>query len=60
MFTAPYATNYVAPSQSGANDPSTPLSISGITNKYGSAVYYVHEVGTDQVNSTGTVPYCLY
>ena len=56
VFTEPYATNYVAKDESGTNDPSdTPLfPISGITNKYGSTVYYEHETGTDQINSTGT------
>ena len=28
--------------------------ILGITNKYGSSLYYEHEVGTDQVNSVAT------
>jgi hypothetical protein len=27
--------------------------ILGITNKYGASIYYEHETGTDQVNSTG-------
>jgi len=56
VFTEPYATNYVAKGESGTNDPSdTPLfPISGITDKYGSTVYYCHEKGTDQINSTGT------
>ena len=56
VFTEPYATNYVAKGQSETNDPSdTPLfPISGITDKYGATVYYCHEKGTDQINSTGT------
>jgi hypothetical protein len=56
VFTEPYATNYVGKDESGTNDPSdTPLfPISGITNKYGATVYYEHETGTDQINSTGT------
>jgi len=56
VYTAPYATNYVAKDQSETNDPSdTPLfPISGITNTYGATVYYAQDVGTDQINSTGT------
>ena len=56
LFTAPYATDYIPKDQSGTNDPSdTPLfPISGITNTYGSTVYYVQDIGTDQINSTGT------
>ena len=56
VFTEPYATNYVAKGQSGTNDPSdVPLfPISGITDTYGATVYYCHEKGTDQINSTGT------
>ena len=48
VFEKPYATEY--------NTTSTPVfsPISGITNKYGASIYYAHEVGTDQVNSSGT------
>jgi hypothetical protein len=48
VFEKPYATEY--------NTTSTPvfLPISGITNKYGASIYYAHEIGNDQVNSSGT------
>ena len=48
VFTLPYATEY--------NATTTPVfsKISGITNKYGASIYYAHEIGTDQVNSSGT------
>jgi len=48
VFDAPYATDY--------EDTSTPVfpDILGITNKYGASIYYEHEEGTDQVNSSGT------
>mgnify|MGYP000412747554 CR=1 FL=1 len=48
VFNKPYATDYDA--------TATPVfsEISGITNTYGSSIYYAHEVGTDQVNSSGT------
>ena len=48
VFNAPYATDY--------EDTGTPVfpDILGITNKYGASIYYAHEVGTDQVNSSGT------
>ena len=48
VFNKPYATDY--------NNTATPVfpEILGITNKYGASIYYVQEVGTDQVNSTGT------
>jgi|TARA_A100000171_G_scaffold1671_2_gene1750 hypothetical protein len=48
VFNAPYATEY--------NKTSTPVfpKIQGITNKVGASIYYAHEVGTDQVNSSGT------
>ena len=48
VFTLPYATEY--------NATTTPVfsEISGITNKYGASIYYAHEIGTDQVNSSGT------
>ena len=37
-------------------DTLTPVfpDILGITNKYGASIYYEHEQGTDQVNSTAT------
>jgi len=48
VFTKPYATDY--------ETTATPVfaDILGITNKYGASIYYVHETGTDQVNSSGT------
>jgi len=48
VFNAPYATDY--------EETGTPVfpDILGITNKYGASIYYAHEVGTDQVNSSGT------
>jgi len=48
VFDKPYATDYV--------DTGTPVfpTILGITNKYGASIYYAHEVGNDQVNSSGT------
>ena len=48
VFSLPYATDY--------ETTSTPVfsQISGITNKYGATIYYAHEIGTDQVNSSGT------
>ena len=48
VFNLPYATEY--------NATTTPVfsRISGITNTYGASLYYAHETGTDQVNSSGT------
>jgi len=48
VFDVPYATEY--------NDSATPVfpDIQGITNRFGASIYYAHEVGTDQVNSSGT------
>ena len=48
VFDVPYATEY--------NKTSLPVfaDILGITNKYGASTYYAHEVGTDQVNASGT------
>ena len=48
VFDVPYATEY--------NKTSLPVfaDILGITNLYGATTYYAHEVGTDQVNSSGT------
>lgn len=48
VFDLPYATEY--------NKTSLPVfpDILGITNTYGASTYYAHEVGTDQVNSSGT------
>ena len=47
VFSEPYATEYTA--------TATPnIEIQGITNTFGSTIYYEHEVGTDQVNSSGT------
>ena len=47
VFDVPYATQY-----SSTAIPN--FSIQGITAKYGASTYYAHEVGTDQVNSSGT------
>ena len=48
VFTKPYATDY--------ESTTTPVfpDILGITNLYGASIYYAHEVGNDQVNSSGT------
>ena len=48
VFDVPYATEY--------NKTATPVfaDILGLTNTYGASTYYAHEVGTDQVNSSGT------
>ena len=48
VYNVPYATEY--------NSTATPVfaDILGITNTYGASTYYAHEVGTDQVNSSGT------
>ena len=47
VFTEPYATEY--------STTATPnFEIQGITNTFGASTYYEHEVGTDQVNSSGT------
>ena len=47
VFDVPYATEY--------NKTATPnFQIQGITNRFGASTYYAHEVGTDQVNSSGT------
>ena len=48
VFNLPYATDYGA-----TTTPVTTL-INGVTNKYGASTYYAHEIGTDQVNSSGT------
>jgi hypothetical protein len=47
VFNNPYATDY--------DDSATPIfsDILGITNLYGASIYYAHEIGTDQVNSSG-------
>jgi hypothetical protein len=47
VFNNPYATDY--------ETTDTPVfsSILGITNLYGASIYYAHETGTDQVNSSG-------
>jgi hypothetical protein len=47
VFDKPYATDY--------EKTFTPVfpDILGITNLYGASIYYVHEVGNDQVNSSG-------
>ena len=47
LFDLPYATDY--DSTAVPNFP-----IQGITAKYGASIYYAHETGTDQVNSSGT------
>ena len=47
VFELPYATEY--------NIAATPnFPIQGITNLYGASIYYAHETGTDQINSSGT------
>ncbi len=48
VFDVPYATEF-----SSTGSPVFP-DILGITNLYGATTYYAHEVGTDQVNSSGT------
>ena len=48
VFDVPYATEYDSTSLPVFPD------ILGITNTYGATTYYAHEVGTDQVNSSGT------
>ena len=48
VFNKPYATDYESTTSPVFSD------ILGITNKYGASIYYAHEVGIDQVNSTGT------
>ena len=47
VFSLPFATEY--------NKTALPnFPIQGITNTYGASVYYEHEKGVDQVNSSGT------
>jgi len=48
VYNLPYATDY--------EDSNTPVfpEILGITNLHGASIYYAHEIGTDQINSTGT------
>jgi hypothetical protein len=48
VFDVPYATEY--------DKTALPVfpDIQGITNRFGASTYYAHEVGTDQVNSSGT------
>ena len=53
VFNLPYATDY-----NGTATPNFP--IQGITDKYGASVYYAHETGTDQVNSSGTTSIDAY
>jgi hypothetical protein len=53
VFDVPYATQY--------NSTATPnFNIQGITNLYGSSIYYAHETGTDQINSSGTTSINAY
>ena len=54
VFDVPYATEY--------SDSATPVfpDIQGITNRFGASTYYAHEVGTDQVNSSGTTSIDAY
>jgi hypothetical protein len=47
VYELPYATEY-----NKTELPNFP--IQGITAKYGASIYYEHEKGTDQVNSSGT------
>ena len=53
VFDLPYATSYDKTAL-----PNFP--IQGITNKYGASIYYEHEKGTDQVNSSGTTSINAY
>ena len=48
VYNLPYATDY--------DKTATPVfsAISGLTSLYGASIYYAHEIGTDQVNSSGT------
>jgi hypothetical protein len=48
VYNLPYATDY--------DDSIAPVfpEILGITNLHGASIYYAHETGTDQINSTGT------
>ncbi|MGA1049142.1 MAG: hypothetical protein ACO3UU_14125, partial [Minisyncoccia bacterium] len=53
VFDKPFATDY--------NKTATPnFPIQGITNKYGASIFYQHETGTDQVNSSGTTSINAY
>jgi len=53
VFDVPYATQY--------NSTATPnFNIQGITNLYGASIYYQHETGTDQINSSGTTSINAY
>ena len=53
LFDLPYATEY--------NSTSLPnFPIQGITATYGASIYYAHETGTDQVNSSGTTSIDAY
>jgi len=47
VFNNPYATDYESTTAPVFPD------ILGITNLYGASIYYAHEIGTDQVNSSG-------
>jgi hypothetical protein len=47
VFDLPYATQYIR-----TGTPTFP--IQGVTNIYGASTYYAHEIGTDQINSSGT------
>ena len=53
LFNLPYATDY--DSTAVPNFP-----IQGITATYGASIYYAHETGTDQVNSSGTTSIDAY
>ena len=48
VYNLPYATDY--------DKTATPVfsRISGLTSLNGASIYYAHEIGTDQVNSSGT------
>ena len=53
VFDLPYATQY--------STTATPnFMIQGITNLAGASTYYAHEIGTDQVNSSGTTSIDAY
>ena len=53
LYDVPYATEF-----NSTTTPTFPL-IQGVTNLNGGTIYYAHEVGTDQVDTTGaktTIP----
>jgi len=53
VYDLPYATEY--------NRTATPsFDIQGVTNINGASIYYAHETGTDQINSSGTTSIDAY